>query len=245
MAREAGQIVSSAPKLDDLWPKFRAVATDGESAWQALAAALHPVVLRFAAHQPIGRLRADKDAPHEIATRVLERLHAREFAAITKLCAADPAPPLEAWLRVLVKNAAIDVVREAPEFERKTEARDARWISLDTLVSTPGAAPDSLVEKRNAVIAFVNASVAQVTTVAKDKAPDDVIALLSAEWGIARIHIRRLLQRGPRYLAVIEAVLSGHSYPEVGERLGITRREVELTVQYVEELLAARRFAVG
>lgn len=237
--------MSSAPKLDDLWPRFRAVASDGEPAWQALAAALHPVVLRFAAHPPIGRLRNDKDVAHEIATRVLERLHAREFAAIAKLCAADPAPPLEAWLRVLVKNAAIDVVREAPEFERKTEARDARWISLDTLVSTAGADPDSLVEKRNAVIAFITAAVARVDAVAKDKEPDEVLALLSAEWGIARIHIRRLLQRGARYLAVIDAVLAGHSYPEVAAKLGSTRREVELTVQYIEELLAARRFAVG
>ncbi len=236
--------MSSAHRLDELWPTFRAVASDGEAEWQALVTALHPVVLRFAAHQPIGRLRNDKDAPHEIATRVLERLHAREFAAIKKLCAADPAPPLEAWLRVLVKNAAIDVVRESPEFERKTDAREARWISLDTLVSTPGAPPDSLVEKRTADIAFITAAVDRANAVAKDKEPDDVHALLAAEWGVARIHIRRLLQRGARYLAVIEAVLAGHSYPEVAEKLGSTRREVELTVQYVEELLAARRFAV-
>lgn len=229
--------------LDELWPQFRAVASDGEPAWQALAAALHPAVLRLAGHQPIGRLRNDKDAAHEITTRVLERLHARDFTAIKKLCAAEHAPSLEAWLRVLVKNAAIDVVRGAPEFERKTDARDARWISLDTLVSTPGV-PDSLVEKRRAVIAFITAAVGRVDAVAKDKAPDDVLAALSAEWGIARIHIRRLLQRGARYLAVIEAVLAGHSYPEAAEQLGSTRREVELTVQYVEELLAARRFAM-
>jgi DNA-directed RNA polymerase specialized sigma24 family protein len=230
--------------LDELWPQFRAVASDGEPAWQALAAALHPAVLRLASHQPIGRLRNDKDAAHEITTRVLERLHGRDFTAIKKLCAAEAAPSLEAWLRVLVKNAAIDVVRRAPEFERKTEARDARWISLETLVSTPGAMPDSLVEKRHAVIAFLTAAVARVDAVAKDREPDEVLAALSAEWGIARIHIRRLLQRGARYLAVIEAVLAGHSYPEVAEQLGSTRREVELTLQYVEEFLAARRFAM-
>jgi hypothetical protein len=230
--------------LDDLWPQFRAVAADGELAWKALAAALHPALLRLAAHQPIGRLRNDKDVPHEIATRVLERLHAKEFAAVKKLCAAEAAPPLEAWLRVLVKNAAIDVVRDAPEFERKTEARDARWISLDTLVSTPGALPDSLVEKRRAVLAFIATAVGRVEAVSREKSGDDVLAALAAEWAIGRIHVRRLVQRGARYLEVIEAVLAGHSYPEVAEQLGSTRREVELTVQYVEELLVARRFAM-
>lgn len=234
----------TTPSPDTLWPQFRAVASEGEPAWKALAAALHPMLLRFAAYQPIGRLRADKDAPHEIATRVLERLHAKDFGSIKKLCAAEPSPPLEAWLRVLVRNAAIDLVRDQPEFERKTGARDARWISLDTLVSTPGAPPDSLVEKRKTVLAFITAAVSRVNEVARDKEPDDVLAVLSAEWGIARIHVRRLLQRGARYLAVIEAVLAGHSYPEVAAQQGSTRREIELTVQYVEELLAARRFAM-
>lgn len=236
--------MSTHPSLDELWPKFRAVATDGESAWQALAAALHPVMLRLAGHQPIGRLRSDKDTAHEIATRVLERLHAREFAAIKKLCAAEHVPSLEAWLRVLVRNAAIDVVRGAPEFERKTDTRDARWISLDTLVSTPGAVPDSVAEKRRAVIAFITAAVERVNAISREKSGDDVLAAVATEWGINRIHVRRLVQRGAQYLAVIEAVLAGHSYPEVAAQQGSTRREVELTVQYIEELLAARRFAV-
>lgn len=231
--------------LDDLWPQFRAVAATGETAWKDLAAALFPAVLRLASRQPIGRLRNDKDAAHEIATRVLERLHAREFAAIHKLCSVDPPPTLEAWLRVLVRNAAIDVVRDSPEFERKTQTREAGWISLATLTSSPGAAPDSLVEKRRAVISFIAAAVARVDAVAKDKPPDDVLGIVAAEWGIARIHVRRLLQRGARYLEVIEAVLAGHSYPEVAEQLGSTRREIELTVQYIEELLAARRFALA
>ena len=235
---------ASGKTIDELWPMFRAVAQSGESAWQALAAALFPALLPIASYQPIGRMKKDRDAPPEIATRVLERLHAKEFAAIHKLCAADPPPPLEAWLRVLVRHAAIDTIRDEPEFERATERRDARWISLDTLVSTPGAAPDSLVEKRRAVIAFIAAAVARVEAVSREKSGDDVLAALATEWGIARIHVRRLVQRGARYLAVIEAVLDGHSYPEVASQQGVTRREVELTVQYVEELLAARRFAV-
>lgn len=235
-------------ELDELWPEFRAVAQTGEAAWKALAAALFPAVTKIARRQPIGRLRNDQDAAHEIATRVLERLHAKEFSAIKKLCAADPPPTLEAWLRVLVRNAAIDVVRDAPEFERKTQTRDAGWISLATLTTTPGAVPDSLVEKRRSVIAFIAAAVARAealrAALAPDKDPDEVLAVLAAEWNIGRIHVRRLVQRGERYLAVIEPVLAGHSYPEVAEQLGVTRREVELTVQYIEELLAARRFAL-
>jgi len=41
---------------------------------------------------------------------------------------------------------------------------------------------------------------------------------------------------------VIDAVLAGHSYPEAAELLGVSRREVELTVHSIEELLIARRF---
>jgi DNA-directed RNA polymerase specialized sigma24 family protein len=242
MAREERRDVKT--ELDALWPQFRAVVANGESAWQSLAAALFPALLPIAAFQPVGRLRKDQDTAREIVTRVLERLHAREFSAVKKLCAAEPPPPLEAWLRVLVRHAAIDAVRDEPEFERATQRRDARWISLDTLVSMPGAVPDSLVEKRRSVLAFIAAAVARVEAVSREKTGDDVLAALATEWAIGRIHVRRLVQRGARYLAVIEAVLAGHSYPEVADQQGITRREVELTVQYVEELLAARRFAM-
>ncbi|HEY4057225.1 MAG TPA: hypothetical protein VGM39_11485 [Kofleriaceae bacterium] len=231
--------------LDELWPLFRAVAADGEAAWPALVVALFPPVLKLATYQPIGRLRNDKDAAHEIATRVLERLHARELAAVKKLCVATPTPRLDAWLRVLVRNSSIDVLRASPEFERANDRREARWLSIATLASTPGAPPDSLAEKRREVISFVMAAVSRVQSVARDRELDDALALLSVEWDISRIHVRRLAQRGTRFVAVLESVLAGHTYPEVAEVLGITRREVELSVQYVEELLAARRFAAN
>jgi DNA-directed RNA polymerase specialized sigma24 family protein len=54
--------------------------------------------------------------------------------------------------------------------------------------------------------------------------------------------VRRLVQKGTQYLGVLGAVLEGHSYPETADKLGITRREVELTVRYIEELLQARGF---
>jgi len=229
--------------IDALWPAFRAVAERGEAAWPALAAALFPILLPIAKRQPIGRLRASEDAPHEIVTRVLENLHARELAAIVKLCATEPPPVLAAWLRVVVRRAGIDYMRDSPEYERATARRDPRWISLATLTSSaPARGPDSLVEKRTTLLAFLRAAVARADAETRDHG-EDALARLASEWDIPRIHVRRLVQRGATYLRVIDAVLAGHSYPEVATALAISRREVELTVFYIEELLAARKFA--
>src|SRR5690348_1499804 len=105
--------------------------------------------MMMAKRQPIGRLRDREDTPREIVTRVLARLHARDYAAIHKLCALEPAPELEAWLRVLVRRSAIDYMRESPEFERGNAKREHRWISLATLSSNaPMQGPDSLAGKR-------------------------------------------------------------------------------------------------
>ncbi|WP_281330343.1 hypothetical protein [Polyangium sp. 6x1] len=228
--------------MDALWPLFRAVADRGEAAWPALTAALFPVLLPIAARQPIGRLRAYEDTPHEIVTRVLENLHARAFATVIKLCAMDPPPELGAWLRMLVRRAAIDYMRDCPEYERATARRDHRWISLATLTSSsPDRGPSSLVEKRAMLLSFLQAAVARADAEFAAHG-EDAFARLAAEWAIARTHVRRLVQRGAQYLRVIEAVLAGHSYPEVAEQLGVSRREVELTVHYIEELLTARRF---
>src|SRR5256885_9600661 len=120
---------------DPLWPRFIAVARDGDEAWPALAAELDPVVAAMAKHQRIGRLREREDTPREIVTRVLARLHKRDFDAIRRLCALTPRPELRGWLRVIVKRSAIDYMRESPEYERGNAGRDDRWISLATLSS--------------------------------------------------------------------------------------------------------------
>jgi hypothetical protein len=76
--------------MDDdaaLWDLLEAVARDGDAAWPALLTALQPALIAIARRQPIGRLRDHEDSPREIATRVSSRLHARDFAAIRKLCA--------------------------------------------------------------------------------------------------------------------------------------------------------------
>lgn len=225
-----------------VWPLLRAVAADGKPAWGPLLAALEPDLAALARHQPLGRLRDRDDTPREIVTRVIERLHAHDFQAIKKLCAQPTPPPLTAWLRLLVRRSAIDYMRASPEFERGTTARDHRWISLASLSSNELApVPDSLVEKRRDVIRFVTDAVERA---AAERAAhgDDAIARLSAEWKIARVHVRRLLARGAQYLAVLAQIFEGKQYPEVAAALDMTRREVELTVGYLEELLRERGF---
>jgi hypothetical protein len=227
-----------------LWTLLRAVAERGDEAWQPLLAKLDPELAVMARRQPIGRLRDREDTPREIVLRTIARLHAKQYAAIKKLVTLEPKPELQAWLRVLVKRSAIDYMRASPEYERATEKREHRWISLATLSSSQGptaALPDSLAEKRDQVTAFVRAAAERAAAEKRDHG-DDAIARLALEWKIGRIHVRRLIARGQQYVTVLAAVLAGFSYPEVADKLGLSRREVELTVRYLEELLHARGF---
>lgn len=144
----------------------------------------------------------------------------------------------------MVRRSAIDYMREAPEFERATANRPDRWISLATLTSdAPAPGPSSLPDKRKLVLDTVREMVARADAEFRARG-DDAFTHLALEWKIPRIHVRRLVTRGEQFLAVLIAVLEGRSHIEIGASLGLTRREVELTVRYVEELLQAR-FAVA
>jgi DNA-directed RNA polymerase specialized sigma24 family protein len=226
-----------------LWELLHAVAAGGNDAWAALLVELEPELSQLARRQPIGRLRDREDTPREVVTRVLARLYAKDFAAIKKLCELDPRPELRAWLRVVVRRSAIDYMRESPEFERGNAHRDHRWVSLATLQSGEAAPdPDSLAKKRDEVLAFVRAAIDRGR--AEHAAHgDDAFGRLSLEWKVARIHVRRLITRADEYMAVLSSVLAGFSYVETAEKVGTTRREVELTVRYIEEFLHARGFA--
>lgn len=229
---------------EPIWRLLHAVVASGDAAWPALAAELEPHLLVMAKHQPIGRLSDREDSPREIVTRVLVRLHKRDFDAIRRLCSLEPRPELRAWLRVIVKRSAIDYMRESPEYERGNAKRDDRWISLATLSSRAIApAEDSMKVKRELVLAFVRDAVERATAETEERGTDGAIAHLALLWKIDRTHVRRLIARGEQYLKVLAAVLGGHSYPETATELGITRREVELTIRYIEDLLEARGFA--
>jgi len=127
-----------------------------------------------------------------------------------------------------------------PEYQRGNVDRADRWVSLASFSSGDAAAadPSSLAQKRAQVIAFVQATVDRAG--AEHRAHgEDALFQLALEWKITRIHVRRVVTRGEQYVAVLTSVLDG---PETATRLGITRREVELTVRYIEELLRARGF---
>ncbi len=231
--------------MDELWESLREVASHGEQAWQPLLVRLEPLLTRLAERHTPPPLQHSDDAPRDIVLRTIARLHAKDFAAVKKLVALDPPPELQAWLRVLVKRAAIDHMRELPEYERATAKRDHRWVSLATLSSSvsPAAAPDTLADKRDRVTAFVVEAADRAAAEERAHGEEDAIARLATEWRVTRLHVRRLLARRDQYVAVLRAVLAGFSYPEVATQLGLSRREVELTVRYLEELLAARGFA--
>lgn len=219
---------------------MQAVIDRGDDGWHALLVVLEPELTRLARSQPIGRLRLRDDSPSEIATRVIAKLRARDHAAIRKLLAADPPPNLEAWLRVVVKRSAIDLMRGHPEFDRR--GGGGRWVTLVSLTSEAGGrAPDSLEQKRREVLEFVSASVERARA-AHAAHGEAAFAQLALEWQIGRIHLRRLVLHGPRFLDVLQALLAGYSQAETATRLALSRREVELTMRYLEELLAARRF---
>jgi DNA-directed RNA polymerase specialized sigma24 family protein len=189
--------------------------------------------------QPVGRLRRSEDTPREVLTRVIARLHANEFGAIKRLCALPTPPPIEAWLRVVVRRCAIDYLRESPEYQRSTR----NWISLSTLSSDAGTAgPDSLTEKGREVVRFLDAAIEQVA-IAQREHGDAATGQLARTWNVPPLQVRRLIDRGAQYRAVLAAVLEGRKYPEIAAALGTTRREVELTVGYLEAFLHARGFA--
>jgi DNA-directed RNA polymerase specialized sigma24 family protein len=219
----------------ELWEMFQAVTRD-PAAWPALMAALEPELIGMARQTPIGRLRDREDSPREVVAAVFARFHANDHAVIKRLCAQEPRPELRAWLRVVVRRAAIDFMRANPEFERASN----RWISLATLTSSaPEQSADSLVEKRAEVVKALREMVATAETETAARG-EDAIGHLALEWGVERLHVRRLVARGAQYLAVIGALFAGHSHTDTATQLGLTRREVELTLGYVEELLRAR-----
>ena len=226
---------------DHIGVLMKAVAESGDDAWHPLLEALQPELLRIARRQPIGRLRDLEDTPHEIVTRVFARLHSRDYAAVRKVVGLENPPPLRAWFRVLVKRSAIDYLREQPEFERRG-AEGPGWYSLITLTTGAGAAnPDTLSEKKREVLRFLGEAVDRARG-ELEKNGEDSYNQLALEWGIARIHVRRLAKKGERFVAVLESVLAGRSYPETAKLLDLSRREVELSVRYIEEMLNARGF---
>ncbi len=226
---------------DEVARQLRTVAEQAGEGWPAAQAVLHPELVRLARRQPIGRLRGDVDAAHEVAARVLERICAHDFRALKRLFETDREPVVQAWIRVLVRTAAIDVMRQHSEYRRGTSREEPGWVSLASLVTSPGSPQPSLVQKQQELERFLASALQQVAATIETHG-DDATTVLAARWRVEPLHVRRAQTKGDRYLPVLKLVLAGHSYPEVAKQLSLTRREVELVIQYIEELVSARGF---
>ncbi len=228
---------------DEIANSLEAIAEGKTSAWSTLLEQLEPEIDRIARYQKIGRLRTDEDAIRDIVTKVIARLHAGDYRAVKKLFALDEPPKVKAWMRVLVRSAAIDVMRAQPEFLRANKKNSAGWISLDTLVTVDGVkTPDSLVAKQREVEQFMaRASLDARSAIAEHG--DDAASALAELWKIAPVHARRIIKKVEVFEPVLKMVLAGFNYIEIAKELSLSRREVELTVGYIEEFFHARGFA--
>jgi len=232
--------------LDDwlqIAEQLKRVANAQDDAWDTLLVALTPVLESLVRRQPIGRLRDDEDAQRDILTRVIGKLHSRDHRVIKKFVAHEDPPPLKAWIRVLVRSAAIDEMRGRPEFQRASKERLPGWFSLSTLVTAHGSKGENTLEgKQREVENLMSAAIVSARKAVADVGVEAEVQLAS-DWNVGVVHTRRLIKRIDHYPVVLAMVLAGHTYAEIAEASELTRREVELIVGYIEEFFHARGFA--
>lgn len=216
----------------------------GGDVWEKLLETLHPELERIARNQPLGRLRDDVDVHRDIVTKAIDKLHKDEHKAIIRFVNHDKPPPLEAWVRVLVRNAAIDVMRARPEYIRGRQGDKPGWLSLATLATVDGVKPpDSIVAKRREVESFLNNAIAAARSLIESIGSVDAVDKLAEEWNIPTLHTRRLVNKIDVFKPVLSLVLAGHNHTEIAAELGLSRREVELVIGYLEQFFHASGFA--
>lgn len=228
---------------ENIADQLQRVANGENNAWDKLIIALHPLLDALVQRQPIGRLRGDEDAKRDIVTKVIGKLHRDEHRVITKFVTHENPPPIKAWIRIMVRSAAIDVMRGHPEFQRNYENQLPGWFSLATLVTVDGAArPDSLQAKQREAEWFMTKAVESARNAIAEH-DDGAAAELARVWNVGVVHTRRLIKRIDCYPSVFAMILEGHTYGEIASVLALSRREIELTVRYIEEFYRARGFA--
>ena len=139
---------------------------------------------------------------------------------------------------------------------------DGEWVARRGVTAVTNDVANSLITARNTAItnqAMVRVqrlrrSGVEQLLITEDAGPfrsnqswivelgDDAFEAVAREWRVPRIHVRRLARKGPQLIAVLESVLEGLAHTEVAKRLEITRREVQLSIGYIEELLRVRKF---
>jgi len=223
---------------------MQALVERESGAWTTLLEALHPELEQIVKNQPLGRLRDDVDVHRDIVTKTIDKLHKDEHRAIARFVDHEAPPPVEAWMRVMVRNAAIDVMRARPEFIRGRGGDKAKWLSLATLATRDGVRQaDSLAAKRREVESFLANAIAAARALVIELGNAEAATKLADEWKIQVLHTRRLTKKAELYQPVLSLVLAGHDHTEIAERLDLSRREVELVIGYLEQFFHASGFA--
>jgi hypothetical protein len=205
----------AAPDLDALVDRVLAAAP---GAWAQLAEAVHAAVLALCR-----RRRRGAGSPHaadlhrEVALRVLEKLHAADYAALRGWAAARdryPGARFAAWLGVVASNARIDQERASPDAVRRRDGAGRRTEAIATEGLSDEHAAGALDPARTAELVRV------VRAIAADDFPADQrealalwlrghdAAAIAAELGLAgaaaaekllhaaRERLRRAVHRG-------------------------------------------------
>jgi DNA-directed RNA polymerase specialized sigma24 family protein len=209
-------------------------------AWAALMAALEPRLQVLVRYQRIGRLRSREDDLRNVVVAVFEKLRRRDHAVLRAYASMPGRPGFEAWIRRVVKSVAIDYLRGHEEYKREGSAAGSgdRWVSLHALTGSGVAmAPASAEARRREVLLALAATVAAAAEI-KDAGAD--AAAVASRLGVAPVHVRRAAERGERMQAVVELLFQGHRHGSIADALGLSRREVEIAIKHVEELLVAR-----
>lgn len=209
------------------------VPSGGEPAWKVFMERLEPELQVLVRYQKLGRLHAHEDTVADVVLAVFEKLARDDYRTLHAYLARDPRPSFSAWMRRVVQSAAIDYMRTRAEYKRTAEPGEERWHELATLTSGVGARlPGTLTEKRRQLVRDLRQAV-QI-------ASHDGAAALARTWRIAEVQARRVANKGELYEPVLQRVFAGFTYAEIATELELSRREVELIVQYLVELFTNR-----
>lgn len=255
------------PAPSHTWPAaaqlVERICAGDTSAWPALLELIEPRLRVWVRYQKIGRLRRREDDLHNIVVEVLDKLSRDDFRVLRGYAAMSGQPSFQGWLRRVLRSCAIDYLRRHPEYRRSgrppvsgdgasgdgspgdgspgdgSGVSEGRWFTLQTLTTGIAQNPmDSVVDKRRQVRAALAQHIAEARAL-QSKNPD-AIAILAERWRVDTRHVKRLLERGERMQQVIELLFTGYRHNDIADQLGLSRREVELALKYVEEFLSAR-----
>lgn len=106
-----------------------------DDAWPALVRRVHPMVVAACARRrAFGGVDAD-EAGLDVAQRVVDKLHANDFARLRRYAETRRAYPdtsFRSWLGVVTGNAYVDYLRGLPDLQRKRVDQGLRLVPVPT-----------------------------------------------------------------------------------------------------------------